>query len=482
LLLVILETCLYYKPFNFCTAGYAFIVNTTQGEPDVKETKPEEAKHETESIRMPLGAHLEEMRRRVVYSLVSIVLCFILCWFFKVQILDIAKRPHKYAMEKVGLSTELQVLSYQEGFYAYMKLCFITSVFLAYPFVIYQIWQFVSSGLYKREQRYVLLFLPISYAAFVVGGLFGYFLLIPFGLQFLISILGPGIQPIITMQDYVSFVFMLTVALGLVFQLPLLMLLLSKIRFISPDKFIAWRKYAVLVIFIIAAIVTPPDPFTQIMTAIPMIVLYELGILIARPTKKGFTFLGMIVGGGLMLLFVFYFYLTHKGGEVNLLDTRGEVLFMYPEGREWERVSNHTHFRNGIALKTGGEGRTALSAKKGVDVGMDENTEVHFLDPRKIRLTSGQILISTKGLEMPLEIDTPNGRIRTQGGTLNIVAKDFVTIVTAVKGDAILFMEGEEKKLLEGRQHKMSIGGEPVDIGAIITWSEGVINKPEGSK
>src|SRR5574337_1333754 len=103
-----------------------------------------------------------------------------------------AKRPHKFAMEKVGLSTELQVLSYQEGFYAYMKLCFITSVFIAYPIIIYQIWQFVSVGLYKKEQRYVLLFLPISYAAFVVGGLFGYFLLIPFGLQFLIGILEIG--------------------------------------------------------------------------------------------------------------------------------------------------------------------------------------------------------------------------------------------------------------------------------------------------
>ncbi|MCC7212249.1 MAG: twin-arginine translocase subunit TatC [Candidatus Brocadia sp.] len=448
----------------------------------MEEAKPEDTVSEIEGLRMPLGAHLEELRRRVVYSLISIVLCFILCWFFKVQILDMAKRPHKFAMEKVGLSTELQVLSYQEGFYAYMKLCFITSVFLAYPFVIYQIWQFVSAGLYKKEQRYVLLFLPVSYAAFVVGGLFGYFLLIPFGLQFLIGILGPGIQPIITMKDYVSFVFMLTVALGLVFQLPLVMLLLSKIRFITPDKFIAWRKYAILVIFIIAAIVTPPDPFTQSMTAIPMIVLYELGILIARPTKKGFFLLGTIVGGGILLLLMFYFYFTHKGGEVNLLDTRGEVQFLHPEGQEWEKVANHTRFRNGVTLKTGSEGSIALSTRKGIDIGMDANTEVHIVDSLKLRMKSGQILISVKGLKTPLEIDTPNGRIRTERGTLNIVAKDFITIVTAVKGDAVLVTEGEEKKLLEGRQHKMSIGGEPVDIGAIINWSEGVINKSAGGE
>ncbi|MBM4056538.1 MAG: preprotein translocase subunit TatC, partial [Planctomycetes bacterium] len=109
----------------------------------------EEVIDEIENIRMSLGSHLEELRRRVVYSIIAIVLCFIVCWFFKVQILDMAKNPHKFAMTKAGLSTELQVLSYQEGFYAYMKLCFITSVFFAYPIIIYQIWQFVSVGLYK---------------------------------------------------------------------------------------------------------------------------------------------------------------------------------------------------------------------------------------------------------------------------------------------------------------------------------------------
>lgn len=448
----------------------------------MEKTDTDEVTNEIESIRMPLGAHLEELRQRVIYSIIAIAFCFILCWFFKVQILDMAKRPHKFAMEKVGLTTELQVLSYQEGFYAYMKLCFITSVFLAYPFVIYQIWKFVSVGLYKKEQRYVLLFLPVSYVAFVVGGLFGYFLLIPFGLQFLIGILGPGIQPIITMKDYVSFVFMLTVALGLVFQLPLIMLLLSKIGFVTPDKFVAWRKYAVLVIFIIAAIVTPPDPFTQTMTAVPMIVLYELGILIARPTKKGFIFLGTIIGGGTILLVGVYFYLMHKGGEINLTQTHGEIQFLYPESKEWKKVSNHTSFRSGTTLKTGSEGRTALSTKKGIDLGMDSNTEVHFIDPLKIQLKSGQVLVSIRESEAPLEIDTPNGRIKTNKGTLNIQAKDFVTIVTAVKGEATLLLEGEEKKLLEGRQYKMTIGGEPVDIGSIINWSEGILTKPEEKK
>ena len=430
---------------------------------------------QVENIRMSIGSHLEELRRRVIYSLIAVVLCFIMCWFFKVEILDIAKNPHNIAMTKANLSTELQVLSYQEGFYAYMKLCFITAIFLAYPLIIYQIWRFVSVGLFKKEQRYLLLYLPVSYVAFVVGGLFGYFLLIPFGLQFLIGILGPGIQPIITMEQYVSFVFMLTVALGLVFQLPLIMLLLSKIGFIAPEKFIAWRKYAILVIFVIAAVVTPPDPFTQTMTAIPMIVLYELGILVARPSKKGFIFLGTIVGVGVFALFAIFFYLTNKSGEIKLVNAQGEVQFLYPGGAERTNPAKRNNLKRDIIIKTGNGGKTVFSIKKGVNLGVDANTEVQFLDPCKLRLKTGQVIITVNESTAPVEIDTPNGLIRMNKGTLNIQAREFVTIATAVKGEATLLLEGEEKKLLEGRQHKMSIGGEPVDIGSIINWSEGVL-------
>jgi Tat protein translocase TatC len=447
----------------------------------LKDVHLEETIDEVEKTRMSLGAHLEELRRVVIRSIIAIIICFFVCWFFKVQILTIAEKPHRGVMEKCGLSTELQVLSYQEGFYTYMKLCFITAVFFAYPVVIYQVWRFVSVGLYKKEKRYLILFLPVSYAAFVMGGIFGYFLLIPFGLQFLISILGPGVQPIITMQQYVSFVFMLTVALGLVFQLPLLMFLLSKIGIITPDKFIKWRRYAILAIFIIAAVVTPPDPFTQLMTAAPMLLLYELGILISKPDRKGFFVLGAITGGGMICIASVYFYFTHRSGEIGRLHAYGNIQFMYPESKGWSDASGQTHFRKGIVLQAGDKGKTAILTKRGVTVRIDENTRIHFADPWKIKLLEGQVLVSLKEpSEIPFEIDTPNGKIRTNKGTVNIQAKDLLTIVTAVKGEATLLVEGEEKKLLEGRQHKLSIGGEPVDIGSIINWSEGVLDKSDG--
>lgn len=442
----------------------------------------EEEYGKIEDARMPLGSHLEELRRRVFYSIIAIIFCFILCWVFKLHILDIVKRPHGIAMHKLGLSTELQVLSYQEGFYAYMKLCFISAIFLMYPLIIYQAWRFVSAGLFAKEKRYILVFFPVSYIAFVMGGLFGYYLLIPFGLQFLISILGPGIQPIITMQQYVSFVFLLTVALGLVFQLPLIMLLLSKIGLVSADNFIKWRKYSILVIFIVAAIVTPPDPFTQTMTAAPMILLYELGILVAKPTKKGFILLGMVVGLGIVAIAAAYFYFTHTRGMIDLSRVYGNMQLQKAEDHKWKKASSVDRLQSGVVLKTGDGEKSSFSTKNGIVVNMDSNTEMRFIDPWKINLQKGQMFLSLANLKKNLEILTPNGKIVTNNGIFNIRITDYVTIVTAVKGEATLMLEGETKKLLEGRQRKMAAGGEPVDIHSIIDWSEGVITDVQGKE
>jgi Tat protein translocase TatC len=133
---------------------------------------------EVEERRLPISEHLEELRRRIIYSILIVIGFFFISWFFKSKILDIMKRPHDLAMENLGLSQSLQVLSYQEGFYAYIKLCLITAIFMGYPVVAHQIWKFVEAGLYKRERTYVKIFAPISFMAFIIGVLFGYFFLI----------------------------------------------------------------------------------------------------------------------------------------------------------------------------------------------------------------------------------------------------------------------------------------------------------------
>ena len=125
--------------------------------------------------RLPLSDHLEELRSRIIKSILIVIGLFFINWVFKAKILGIVKKPHSITMKNLGLPESLQVLSYQEGFYAYIKLCLIASVFMAYPLILYQIWRFVEAGLFKKERRYVKVFAPVSYLAFVSGVLFGYY-------------------------------------------------------------------------------------------------------------------------------------------------------------------------------------------------------------------------------------------------------------------------------------------------------------------
>ena len=300
--------------------------------------------------RLPISEHLEELRSRIINSIIVVVVLFFISWFFKLRILDIIKKPHSITMESLGLSQSLQVLSYQEGFYAYIKLCLMTAVFLAYPVILYQIWKFVEAGLYKKERRYVRIFAPVSFIAFIIGVLFGYFFLIPFGLQFLIKVLGGGIQPIITMSQYISLVTMLTLALGIVFQLPLIMLFISRIGMLKAEDFIKWRMYAILIIFILAAVITPPDPFTQVMTALPMIILYEIGILIIRPTKKAVTQFSLLSGSGILLIYIVFLIFTLPT-KADFLNSTGVVKILPDSVTNWQPLSSESKIHNGATLK-----------------------------------------------------------------------------------------------------------------------------------
>ena len=267
-------------------------------------------------------------------------------------------------MEKLGLSQSLQVLSYQEGFYAYIKLCLIAAVFMGYPIILFQIWKFVVAGLYKKERRYVKIFAPVSFVSFIIGVLFGYYFLIPFGLQFLIKILGPSIEPVITMSQYISLVSLLTLALGIVFQLPLVMLFISKIGIVKSEDFIKWRMYAVLIIFILAAIITPPDPFTQVMTAIPMMALYEIGILAISPSKKSIIrFNALLVSGAIFVYVIFLVFTMQTKAES--IEISGIVKMLPSASTKWTALTPESKIHNGATLETGKVSKASFLLKDG---------------------------------------------------------------------------------------------------------------------
>jgi Tat protein translocase TatC len=433
---------------------------------------------ETEEKRLSLGEHLEELRLRIIVCIITLFVCFILSWVFKSQILWIAKRPHNLTMESLGLSATLKVLSYQEGFFAYLKLCLISGLFLSYPMVLYQAWKFVAVGLYSHERRYVKLFLPFSVGAFVLGGLFGYFILIPLALQFLIRVLGPGIEPIITMSQYISLVFLMTLALGLVFQLPLVMLLLNKVGLIKAEDFIYWRRFALLGAFILAAIITPTaDPFTQTGTALPIMALYEVGILLIRPTRRAFMYAGGLLGVILLLALGIYAYLTLPAlGEVQKTVHTVEV---FPKAKE---AATPLRLYKGSTLRTGKDSMALLSIKgggyfkkaSGAILYVNESSSITLLGHQRLALSEGEVFLTLEEGGDPVDINTPSCVINLEHGELDIKVLEDTVIVTSITGNALVTVGEEKKEVRQGRQLKVSPGGEPVEGEKLIGWTRGL--------
>jgi Tat protein translocase TatC len=162
----------------------------------------------------------------------------------------------------------------------------VLALLLGAPWVLYQLWLFVGAGLYMHERKWVRLFLPMSLALFIAGAVFGYFVLIPFGLYFLAGFNVQHVSTMITLGDYFSLFLTLTVALGAIFQLPLAMIAVTLLGFVKPRTFAEKRRYFILAAFVFGAVLTPPDPVTQLLMAGPILVLYEIGLWGARAIER----------------------------------------------------------------------------------------------------------------------------------------------------------------------------------------------------
>jgi len=229
--------------------------------------------------KLPLTAHLKELRKRLILCFLAIGGGFILCYAFADSIFNILALPLMKVMPAGG---SLIFTSVAEAFFTYMKVAFIASVILVSPFVLYQIWAFVAPGLYQKEKRYVVPFVLGGSLFFAVGVLFAYFVAIPVGFKFLLGYATDFIKPLPSMKEYLSFSIKFLLAFGLVFEFPVVLVLLARIGVIDAKMLARQRKYAYLVIFILAAIITPPDFISQVLMALPLIGLYELSILLSK--------------------------------------------------------------------------------------------------------------------------------------------------------------------------------------------------------
>ncbi len=229
--------------------------------------------------KLPLTSHLKELRDRLIFSFIAIGLGFVLCYALKEILFDILAAP---LLEMMPPGGSLIFTSVAEAFFTYMKVALIAGLMLASPFVLYQIWAFVAPGLYRNEKRYVVPFVSLGSLFFAMGILFGYFVAIPFGFKFLLSYATDFIKPMPSMKEYLSFSIKFLLAFGLVFEFPVVLLLLAKIGVIDAKTLARQRKYAILLIFVFAAVMTPPDIISQVLMALPLMGLYELSILLAK--------------------------------------------------------------------------------------------------------------------------------------------------------------------------------------------------------
>jgi sec-independent protein translocase protein TatC len=225
--------------------------------------------------------HLEELRTRLVYSIAAVAVGFFACWWKVERIYDVMQRPIVKALRDNGMSEKLVYLNPTEPFNLYLKIAALAGLFLTSPFVLYQVWMFISPGLYRNEKRYVVPFMVSTIALFSAGGYFGFKIVYPQALGFLIHF-GRQFQPMITIGEYTSLFLSIVLGMGLIFEMPILIFFLSLMGIVSAG--FMWKnfRYAILIIFIIAGIVSPtPDMVNMFVFAAPMLGLYAVSICIA---------------------------------------------------------------------------------------------------------------------------------------------------------------------------------------------------------
>ncbi|VAX36782.1 Twin-arginine translocation protein TatC [hydrothermal vent metagenome] len=221
--------------------------------------------------------HLDDLRGRLIKIILAMIIASCLVYGVIDYILAFLIQP-------VG---QLVFTSPADAFLARITLALFVGFFLSFPVILYQIWSFVSEGLRPEEKKFVYFFAPCSFFLFLLGVGFAYFVTIPIAIRFLLSFSTDAIIPMITIRNYISFLGTMLLAFGVVFELPLVLLFLTKIGVATPAFFSEKRRYAIVCILIVSAVITPPDIITQLIMAGPLIILYEIGIIVSKMTYKG---------------------------------------------------------------------------------------------------------------------------------------------------------------------------------------------------
>jgi len=236
--------------------------------------------------------HLSELRRRLIKSFIFLLLAFLLCYYFSSEIYSFLVKPYAEVLLENQLDRRLIFTALHEAFLTYLKVAFFASFFITSPIFLTQLWKFVAPGLYKNEKQALLPYLIATPLLFLLGGMLVYYLIMPLAINFFLSFESVADVGTIAIQleakvnEYLSLIMRLIFAFGISFQLPVILSLLARIGFIDSNYLKTRRKYVIVIMFAFAAILTPPDPVTQIGLALPLLILYELSIVIVKIIEK----------------------------------------------------------------------------------------------------------------------------------------------------------------------------------------------------
>ena len=237
-------------------------------------------------------SHLVELRQRLINSFIFLFSFFVVCYFFSEEIYSFLVQPYADAVKDDNVNRRLIFTALQETFLTYLKVSFFAAFFVSSPIILIQIWKFIAPGLYKNEKEAILPYLIATPILFLFGGMLVYYLIMPLAIKFFLSFEASSINSALPIQleakvnEYLSLVMKLIFAFGLSFQLPVILSLLARVGFVDSVFLKERRKYVVVIIFVAAAILTPPDPITQIGLAIPLLILYELSIFSVKIIEK----------------------------------------------------------------------------------------------------------------------------------------------------------------------------------------------------